>query len=374
MNPVLQSGYGYEYDAWLASACMPASTVRKLLDCYETSEACHSAFLQNDPELQQLITRRFYQLLSASGTKENLDRYKKAMDQHGIRTICFHDIGFPPELDQTDDPPAILFYQGNTDCIAERSLCVVGSRAASYAGQKAARNLSADLGAYGVTIVSGMACGIDAASHMGCLEGGSPTVAVTACGLDSVYPRDNEGLRDRILKEGGIILSEYAPGERPLGWHFPVRNRIITGLSRALILMESRIRSGSMTSVQHALDQGKDVFVYPGDPGSEQFEGNHRLLREGGIYFTSATDILEDLGWLDNPPSVGQNSDCAVKTESASPAEAAVLNALKPGTLSFEQLLDATGMLPGEMMSTLTILQISGRIEALPGKQYQMKQ
>lgn len=104
------------------------------------------------------------------------------MDQHGIRTICFHDIGFPPELDQTDDPPAILFYQGNTDCIAERSLCVVGSRAASYAGQKAARNLSADLGANGVTIVSGMACGIDAYAHSGCLMAAAKPLPYWAAG------------------------------------------------------------------------------------------------------------------------------------------------------------------------------------------------
>ncbi len=373
MNPVLQSGYGYEYDAWLASACMPASTVRKLLDCYETSEACHSAFLQNDPELQQLITRRFYQLLSASGTKENLDRYKKTMDQHGIRTICFHDIGFPPELDQTDDPPAILFFQGNTDCIAERSLCVVGSRAASYAGQKAARNLSADLGAYGVTIVSGMACGIDACAHSGCLDGGGKTIAVLGSGLDRPYPRDNLALRNRILEKGGLILSEYAPGESALGWHFPVRNRIITGLSRALILMEAKIRSGSMTSVNHALAQGKDVFVYPGDPASECFEGNHQLLREGGIYFTSARDILEDLHWLDNPSAVRQNSDCVQEYKPSTPEEDKLIRALKPGTMSFEQLIVCTGMNPSSLMSTLTVLQIRGIIEALPGKQYQLK-
>ena len=362
------------YEAWLASACMPGDLTQSLLSTFKDAERFYHAFSKNEEDSRNKIPPRFIRLLETNGSNEKLRFFEQAMNKHGIGVIRYDDPRYPETLKRIPDPPAILFYQGEAACLRQRSLGMVGSRAASYNGQKAARKLAADLSRYGVSIISGMACGIDAASHMGCLEGGSPTVAVTACGLDSVYPRDNEGLRDRILKEGGIILSEYAPGERPLGWHFPVRNRIITGLSRALILMESRIRSGSMTSVQHALDQGKDVFVYPGDPGSEQFEGNHRLLREGGIYFTSATDILEDLGWLDNPPSVGQNSDCAVKTESASPAEAAVLNALKPGKLSFEQLLDATGMLPGEMMSTLTILQISGRIEALPGKQYQMKQ
>ena len=192
-------------------------------------------------------------------------------------------------------------------------------------------------------------------------------------GLDRPYPRDNLALRNRILEKGGLILSEYAPGESALGWHFPVRNRIITGLSRALILMEAKIRSGSMTSVNHALAQGKDVFVYPGDPASECFEGNHQLLREGGIYFTSARDILEDLHWLDNPSAVRQNSDCVQEYKPSTPEEDKLIRALKPGTMSFEQLIVCTGMNPSSLMSTLTVLQIRGIIEALPGKQYQLK-
>lgn len=362
------------YEAWLASACMPGKLTRSLLSTFEDAEKCFRAFSDRDEDCLNLIPQRFIQLLEINGRDEKLQFFQQAMEKHDIGVIRYDNPRYPEELERIPDPPAILFYRGDAACLRKRSLGMVGSRAASYNGQKAARKLAADLSRYGISIVSGLACGIDAASHLGCLEGRSPTVAVTACGLDSVYPRGSEDLRDRILKEGGIILSEYAPGEKPLGWHFPIRNRIITGISRALILMEARIRSGSMTSVQHALDQGKDVFVYPGDPGSEQFEGNHRLLREGGIYFTSAEDILEDLGWLDNPPAVGQNSDCAVKTETASPVETAVLNALKPGSLSFEQLLEATGLAPGELMSTLTMLQIGGRIEALPGKQYRLKQ
>ena len=373
MNPVIQNCYGYEYDAWLASACMASATVRKLLEHYGTTEACYSAVRRNDPELQQLIPRRFFQMLSISGTHENLERYKKTMDKHGIRTIRFQDPLFPADLDHADDPPAILFYQGNTDCIRERSLAIVGSRAASYSGQKATRKLSLDLSGYDVTIISGMACGIDACAHSGCLEGGGKTIAVLGSGLDRPYPSDNLMLHDSILDHGGLIISEYAPGEKALGWHFPVRNRIIVGLSKALILMEARIRSGSMTSVNHALAQGKDVFVYPGDPASDSYEGNHQLLREGGIYFTSARDILDDLHWLDNPSTVRQNSDCVQEYKPSTPEEEKVIGALKPGLMSFEQMIVHTGMNPSLLMSTLTILQIRGVIEALPGKQYQIK-
>ena len=137
--------------------------------------------------------------------------------------------------------------------------------------------------------------------------------------------------------------------------------------------MEARIRSGSMTSVQHALDQGKDIFVYPGDPQSAYFEGNHQLLREGGIYFTNAEDILRDMGWLDNPPAVRQNSVCSAEDSSLPPEQLCVINALRPGILSLEQLIGMTGMQPADLMSTLTILQIRGLIEALPGKQYKLR-
>ena len=128
-----------------------------------------------------------------------------------------------------------------------------------------------------------------------------------------------------------------------------------------------------MTSVQHTLDQGKDVFVYPGDPASDSFEGNHQLLREGGIYFTSAEDILGDLHWLDNPSAVRQNSDCCTEIKADTPEQAAVIRALGPGCLGFEQLLEKTQLDPPALMSTLTILQITGTVESLPGKQYQLK-
>ena len=128
-----------------------------------------------------------------------------------------------------------------------------------------------------------------------------------------------------------------------------------------------------MTTVQHALEQGKDVFVYPGDPSSDLFEGNHQLLREGGIYFTCADDILSDLNWLDNPNPVRHNSDCSIISAPLSPEQAAVLQALKPGKLYFEQLAQKTGLTPSILMATLTVLQLRGAVESLPGKQYQLK-
>ncbi len=368
MNPS-----GAVYDAWLASAGMPPGLVRQLLELYRTPEEAYRAFLRGEEPFRVSVSPRFAGALQASAADDRMAEAEKLIEKHAINVVRYDDPAYPSSLKDIDQAPAILFYQGSLSCLSDRMLGMVGSRTASYTGLKAAGKLARDLSLRGVSIVSGLACGIDTASHQGCLEGGSPTAAVTACGLDTVYPRDNIRLRDEILEKNGVILTEYAPGEKPAGWHFPFRNRIIAGLGRALVLIEARIRSGSMTSVQHSLDQGKDVFVYPGDPASDKFEGNHQLLREGGIYFTSADDILSDLRWLDNPPAVRQNSDCCTEIRADTPEQALVIRALGPGCLSFEQLLDKTKLDPPALMSTLTILQISGTVEPLPGKQYQLK-
>lgn len=373
MNGVKTDSSEYVYDAWLASACIPPDKTRQLLDLYGKPECCFNAFQRRDEEVKQIVSQRFLNILERNGTDKNLMKMQKLMKDFSIGVIRYNDPEYPEMLNDIDEPPAILFFQGEILSLKNRMLSMVGSRAASYSGQRAARKIAGDLSRYGISIISGLACGIDAASHTGCIEGGSPTIAVTACGLDIVYPKDHIRMRDDILNHHGLILSEYAPGEKPVGWHFPFRNRIIAGLGSALILIEARIRSGSMTSVKHALDQGKDIFVYPGDPDSEQFEGNHQLLREGGIYFTASEDILHDLHWLDNQSGVRQNSDCYTETKVSAPGQEAVIRALKPGNLGFEQLLEKTGLDPSVLMGTLTILQISGMIESLPGKKYQLK-
>ena len=369
----MESFTGTVYDAWLASACIPPDYVRQVISIYGDPAGCFEAFQRRDPDFCGSIPSRFFEILEKNGSQSNLDIMQSAIKKHSISVIRYDSAEYPAALKHIDQPPAILFYQGNLQNLNNRILAMVGSRAASYAGQKAAHRLSETLSEHGVSIVSGLAYGIDASSHQGCIEGGSTTIAVTACGLDMVYPKDNTPLRDRILQNNGLILTEYAPGAKPAGWHFPFRNRIISALGQALILIEARIRSGSMTSVQHALDQGKDVFVYPGDPLSEKYEGNHQLLREGGIYFTSAEDILRDMHWLDNQTVIRQNSDCCTETAIKSREQSCVINALKPGCLSFEQILDKTHMEAPALMSTLTILQLSGLIESLPGKKYQLK-
>ena len=363
----------YVFHAWIASAMIPPEILTGILNRFPEPEQFYDAFMAKDADALSMIPRHCLQRLSELSARDSLSVLDRGLKTHGISAFTFHDAVYPENLKNIPDSPAVLFYLGNVNCLENRSLAVVGSRAASYSGQKATRKLTGELSRNGISIISGLACGIDASAHRGCIEGGSPTIAILGCGPERIYPAANADLRKDLLDHGGLLLSEYPPGEKPAGWHFPVRNRILSGLAKALILMEAKIRSGSMTTVRHALDQGKDVFVYPGDPASPLYEGNHQLLREGAIYFTCAEDILEDLGWLDNQPIVGQNIDCSSDLSRFSRAESIVIAALRPGSLSFEQLSAQTGLSTSELMSTISLLLIKGEIESLPGKFYQIK-
>ena len=357
--------------AWLASAGLSPENQRlllslesdpiRLLDRWSKDEA-----FRKSAHLQEHLSKGLSFNLSESFL-ENLD---STMKLHQISVLCFLDDIYPARLRMLPEAPSVLFFQGNLTALKRRTVSMVGSRSASYKGLEATRRISEDLSASGISVISGLAYGIDAAAHQGCLKGGSPTIAVLGCGLDQDYPAENAALRHKLLDQGGLLISEYIPGEKPLGWHFPFRNRIISGLGDCLIVMEARIRSGSMTTVAHALNQGKDVFVYPGDPESKKSDGNHQLLREGAIYFTTAKDLMEDMHWLDKLEDVRQNSDCAVPKEGPelSEAERKVLSQLEQGEQGFDQLCSELNFPASQLNAVLSLLQIRGFINALPGK------
>lgn len=191
------------------------------------------------------------------------------MQKHEMGIVARTDEHYPQELLNIPDPPHFLYWIGDLTCTEGRCITMVGSRSASLAALEATKKIAHDLSSQGVRVVSGMAVGIDQAAHTGCLEGESPTIAVLACGLDVDYPSGSEELKKQIVEQGGVLISEYAPGSPAVGWRFPVRNRILAGLSRAVVMMEGKPKSGSMTTVQHALDQGREVYAWPGHAGTE---------------------------------------------------------------------------------------------------------
>lgn len=355
--------------AWLTYALARSDALTDLLEEFGTAEAIYDRFCaQGGKFLKKWINQYGIDQLTEHASREQMHQMMLTMKKHDIGIVAQNDDSYPDSLRMIQTPPALLFYKGSLDCAMGKCVAVVGSRKASIQGIEATQKLCRELSSAGVTIISGMAMGIDAAAHEGCIDGGSPTIAVLGCGIDVDYPLENLDLKERIVDHGGLLLSEYPPGSRANRYVFQVRNRIISGLGKALIMMESQIQSGSMLTVHHALDQGKEVFAYPGIPGREWAEGAHQLLREGANYFTSAQDILEDLGWADDlpVPSQEQKETLPPMTEE----QRKVFALLSRGEMSFDQLAFDTGLATPALSIALTLLQMMGLVKALPGKMY----
>lgn len=260
---------------------------------------------------------------------------------------------YPAGLRQLADPPAILYYQGRLPGPATVSVAVVGTRSASPYGLSFATRLGRELSEAGVTVVSGLARGIDAAAHRGSLEGPAafPTVAVLGCGLDVNYPPEHASLQ-RAVAERGCVLSEYRRGTSPQKWHFPARNRLVAALAAAVIVVEAPQRSGALITVDHALDLGKEVLVVPGPVGWRQSEGTLALLRDGATMIRDASDVLEALGQA-APAAVPAPPD-------------PVLDAVSPLGSTTEELQATLGLPIPELLAHLTRLQVARRLARAP--------
>jgi DNA processing protein len=220
--------------------------------------------------------------------------YTRGSMESTIQKISSHEILFPSLLREIDGCPEELFYYGDIS-YALPAVAIVGTRRARPEGCEVARGVARDLARHGFLVVSGMAFGIDAAAHEGALEGGGKTWAVLACGIDRPYPREHAGLARRIVAGGGAVVSEYPPGTEPFRSNFLDRNRIVSGLCVATVVVEAPIRSGALTTARYAAEQGRDVFVVPGGVRVPQYGGSHMLIRHGARLVTSSTELLDDL-------------------------------------------------------------------------------
>ena len=354
--------------AWLAYARCSPRTVIDLVAQWGSAEAVYDQTLRDRGEcLRSVMRPAAVQRLLEQARPDAMHEMMVLLRDNGIRVVWHEDYLYPDALRSIQDPPALLFARGDLSCVNGRCLTIVGSRNASPRGTAACEQLSESLARQGVTIVSGLAPGIDTAAHTGSVKARAPGIGIMACGLEQDYPSRSRGLKQDLLRCGGLLLSEYPPGVRVFKGSFPRRNRILSGISRGVVLMEARIRSGSMTTVQHALDQGREVFAWPGEAGSDWSEGAHQLLREGARYFVTAEDILEDLGWaVDRAVSPAEKS----VLPQLSPPMHQVLTALHKGEKSMDELAHETGLDISALSTALTLLQMYGLVRALPGKIY----
>lgn len=297
------------------------------------------------------------------------------------KIITLNDQGYPLLLRNIYDPPFVIFYRGNLPQDEDIAVAMVGSRKATAYGRLMAETLSKDLAEKGVWVVSGMARGIDTWSHKGCLKGGGRTVAVLGSGIDVVYPRENRGLYEEIIASGAVV-SEFPPGSPPLPQHFPARNRIISGLSRGVIVVEAAEKSGSLITVDFALEQGRDVFAIPGPVTSPLSKGTHKLIRQGAKLVEKAEDILEEYeeyeeyiegysegytkGHIEGPGKKKNGFDLFTFSQE----ERDILEFLLTGSVHFDDLVMQSGLNAAELASLLTQWEIKGLVKQIPGKYY----
>jgi len=287
--------------------------------------------------------------------------------------ISFADDRYPPLLRQLVDPPPVLYVLGRNHLLLQPAVAVVGSRAATSYGKRTAFNLSRKLADWSVSVISGLALGIDTESHKGALAGKGGTVAVLGCGLDVIYPRQNRALYQRIA-EAGLLVSEYPLGTKPEGFRFPARNRIIAGLSLGVIVVEAAKRSGSLITAQMALDYSREVFAVPGQVDSVKSEGAHWLLQQGAKLVQRVEDIVAELDLPGSRPNtldtgtLDTGLDRKAEPE-LEPDAAALLSHIEPYPLLREEILTKSGFTPPRLSELLLLLELDGLIEMLPGDQ-----
>ncbi len=227
--------------------------------------------------------------------KENLEQYIEYMNKYKIEIITILDDEYPQKLRNIYDPPACIYVKGNKDILNNTSISIIGCRQCTSYGMNIAKCIAYNLSKNNINIISGMAKGIDSYAHMGAIMAKNTTIAVLGCGLDIVYPKENLKLFNNILENNGAIISEYLIGTKPEKMNFPARNRIVSALSDGVVVIEARKRSGTLITVDFALEQGKEVYVVPGNVNSPQSFGTNELIKEGAKCITCAKDIIEDL-------------------------------------------------------------------------------
>lgn len=308
-------------------------------------------------------------LMSFSGwdaVEEEFHSVKKA----GVTILRFTDPHYPARLRAIADPPPVLYVKGEIRPDDEKAVAVVGSRSASDYGRRVARDLCRGLASLGITVVSGMARGIDGTAHEAALDAGGRTIAVLGSGVDRPYPPEHDKLYQRI-REKGAVVSELPIGTRPLAYNFPSRNRLISGLSLGVVVVEATEKSGSLITAALALEQGREVFAVPGQAGASRSRGAHRLIRQGAKLVESVEDIVEEIA----PQLLTHGDHAAKESQRALPQHVCedvrkVFGLLQERSLQIDEVIEASDLTSARVSEILLELELEGFLRQLPGKRY----
>jgi DNA processing protein len=350
-----------ELEAWVRLSLTPGlsdDAVRRLLVAFGGPQQVLAA---KPRELAQVVDEKTAAALHAPVPLERMRAVGAWLDDPANLIVTFADTVYPQSLLQIPDPPPLLYVKGRVELLNHVALAVVGSRNATRQGLAHAESFARTLSDAGLTIVSGLALGIDAAAHRGGLEGAASSIAVVGTGLDSVYPARNRALAHELGRKG-CIISEFPLGTAPLAGNFPRRNRLISGLACGCLVVEAALPSGSLITARLANEQGKDVFAMPGSVHSPLAKGCHKLIKEGAKLGETASDVLEELRLPVPPPAL---------VATAEPPQHEVLTALGFDPCDIDTLCERSGASADEVAALLTQWEIEGLVETLPGGRYQ---
>jgi len=291
---------------------------------------------------------------------------RDAAERRGIRTVAWNEPAFPAALLTLSDLPPALWYRGRLDALDAPAVAIVGSRTASAVALETATRMASDLASRGITVVSGLARGVDSAAHRGALETGR-TAAVLGSGFDRLYPADHEPLAAQIVRDG-VVISEYPPATPPLPMFFPMRNRLISGLSRAVVVIEANEKSGSLITAACALEQGRDVMAVPGNVLSGRNRGAHALIRDGAKIVECADDIVEELY---GSPAYDARREGALSSASSAVSADPIVSGMQAGeTYDVDGLAALSGLESVRLLPRLLDLELQGRVRRVGGGRF----
>jgi DNA processing protein len=341
---------------------------KRLLDLFKTPQ---NIFQASAEKLLQVdgVTKRHATAIKTHQMPGKVEAELDRLSRKEYRIITLADSDYPRLLREIPDPPPFLYVSGRLDSSALK-IAVVGSRNATGYGLATTKNLCIGLASLGITIVSGMARGIDTAAHEGAMAGGGKTIAVLGSGLDRIYPAENSKLFHRI-SENGAVMSEFALSTEPEGHNFPIRNRIISGMSLGTVVVEATKKSGSLITARLAAEQNREVFAVPGSIQSFKSTGTHTLIKQGAKLVEHVQDIVEELTpFLENNNHPGNHlpDEADEYLASLSVDESQVYIALEPYPIHIDKLARKLSLEPGKLLSILLKLELNGMIQQLPGK------
>lgn len=355
---------------WIALKSVPGIgniTFRRLLERFDTPEAALSA---RPAELASVkgITAAVLEGIGAGTWRRAAEEEQLRLAASRARLITFTSAEYPKSLFEIPDPPPFLYVRGELKS-QETCVAIVGSRRATSYGLTATVRLAEALASHNVAVVSGMARGVDTAAHKGALAAGGRTIGVLGCGVDKVYPPENSKLF-KDVGEKGCLVSEFPLGTLPLAENFPRRNRIISGLSRGVLVVEAAENSGSLITAHYALEHGRDVFAVPGNITFPSCRGSNRLIKQGAKLVDCVEDILEELPGYPAVTAAGEQGTTPERSFALTPREAAIYEILVRSPLHIDDIIAQTELTAGEVSSMLLHLELKGAVTPLPGTHY----